>query len=154
MAAHQTPPSLGFPRQEYWSGWPFPSPTHESGKWKLKVKAKSCPTLSDPMDCSLLGSSVHGIFQAKSTGVGCHCLLCWLNKTWDKNCLSKPEEFFNDVSSDPCLEYHFAITQGSTMDRSGDKEGWRQMTLPGQHAWVEASHDFFHICSPHDMHGI
>ena len=27
--------------------------------------AQSCPTLSDPMDCSLLGSSVHGIFQAR-----------------------------------------------------------------------------------------
>ena len=27
--------------------------------------AQSCPTLSDPMDCSLPGSSVHGIFQAK-----------------------------------------------------------------------------------------
>ena len=26
--------------------------------------AQLCPTLSDPMDCSLLGSSVHGIFQA------------------------------------------------------------------------------------------
>ena len=24
-----------------------------------------CPTLSDPMDCSLTGSSVHGIFQAR-----------------------------------------------------------------------------------------
>ena len=35
-----------------------------------KVKSESaviqsCPTLSDPMDCSLQGSSVHGIFQAK-----------------------------------------------------------------------------------------
>ena len=36
---------------------------------------QSCPTLSDPMDCSLPGSSVHGIFPGKSTGVGCHCLL-------------------------------------------------------------------------------
>ena len=26
MAAHQAPPSLGFSRQEYWSGVPFPSP--------------------------------------------------------------------------------------------------------------------------------
>ena len=34
-------------------------------KWKVKVKVKSCPTLSDPMDCSLPGSSIHGIFQAK-----------------------------------------------------------------------------------------
>ena len=36
----------------------------------MKVKsekevAKSSPTLSDPMDCSLPGSSVHGIFQAR-----------------------------------------------------------------------------------------
>ena len=27
--------------------------------------AQSCPTLCDPMDCSLQGSSVHGIFQAR-----------------------------------------------------------------------------------------
>ena len=27
--------------------------------------AQSCPTLSDPMDCSLPGSSVHGIFEAR-----------------------------------------------------------------------------------------
>ena len=33
------------------------------GKSESKV-AQLCPTLSDPMDCSLPGSSVHGIFQA------------------------------------------------------------------------------------------
>ena len=59
--AHQAPPSLGFSRQEYWSGLPFPSPMHES---ESEV-AQSCSTLSDPMDCSLPGSSVHGIFQAR-----------------------------------------------------------------------------------------
>ena len=31
-AAHQAPPSLGFSRQEYWSGLPFPSPMYESEK--------------------------------------------------------------------------------------------------------------------------
>ena len=31
-AAHQAPPSMGFSRQEYWSGLPFPSPVHESEK--------------------------------------------------------------------------------------------------------------------------
>ena len=36
----------------------------------MKVKsesevAQSCPTLRDPMDCSLSGSSLHGIFQAR-----------------------------------------------------------------------------------------
>ena len=33
-------------------------------KVKVKVKSLSRPTLWDPMDCSLPGSSVHGIFQA------------------------------------------------------------------------------------------
>ena len=41
---------------------------HESNM-KAKVKesevAQSCPTLWDPMDCSLPGSSIHGIFQAR-----------------------------------------------------------------------------------------
>ena len=31
-AAHQASPSLGFSRQEHWSGLPFPSPVHESEK--------------------------------------------------------------------------------------------------------------------------
>ena len=31
-AGHQAPPSLGFSRQEHWSGLPFPSPMHESEK--------------------------------------------------------------------------------------------------------------------------
>ena len=35
-----------------------------NGKSESEV-AQSCPTLSDPMDCSLPGSSVHGIFQAR-----------------------------------------------------------------------------------------
>ena len=31
-AAHQASLSMGFSRQEHWSGLPFPSPMHESGK--------------------------------------------------------------------------------------------------------------------------
>ena len=59
----QAPLSLGFSRQEHWSGLPFPSPI-------MKVKsesevAQSCLTLRDPMDCSPPGSSFHGIFQAR-----------------------------------------------------------------------------------------
>ena len=70
MAAHQAPPSLGFSRQEHWSGLPFPSPMHESEKWKW-----SCSVVSD-------SSRPHGLqptrllcpwdFPGKSTGVGCH----------------------------------------------------------------------------------
>ena len=37
--------------------------------------AQSCLTLCNPVDCSLPGSSVHGDFSGKSTGVGCHFLL-------------------------------------------------------------------------------
>ena len=56
-------PSLGFSRQEHWSGLPFPFQC-------INVKSESevaqpCPTLCDPIDCSLSGSSVHGIFQAR-----------------------------------------------------------------------------------------
>ena len=66
-------PSLGFSRQEHWSGLPFPSPMHKSGKWKW-----SHSVMSD-------SSRPHGLqptrllypwdFPGKSTGVGCHCLL-------------------------------------------------------------------------------
>ena len=62
-AAHHAFPSLGVSRQEHCIGLPFPSPMHER-KSESEV-AQSCPTLSDPMDCSLPGSSIHGIFQAK-----------------------------------------------------------------------------------------
>ena len=73
MAAHQAPPSLGFSRQEHWSGVPPPSPMQESEKWK-----GSRPVVSD-------SSQAHGPqptrllhpwdFPGKSTGVGCHRLL-------------------------------------------------------------------------------
>ena len=42
---------MGFSRQEYWSGVP--------------LSLQLCPTLHDPMDCSLPGSSTHGILQAR-----------------------------------------------------------------------------------------
>ena len=54
-------PVLGFSRQEHWSGLPFPSPMHEN-------KSESRSVVSNPQrppDCSLPGSSVHGIFQAR-----------------------------------------------------------------------------------------
>ena len=73
MAAHQAPLSLGFSRQEHWSGLPLPSPMHESEKWKW-----SRSVMSD-------SQRPHGLqptrllrpwdFPGKGTGVGCHCLL-------------------------------------------------------------------------------
>ena len=76
-AAHQVPPSLGFSRQEHWSGLPFPSPMHESEKWKWSHSVVSH------------SSQPHGLqptrllrpwdFPGTSTGVGCHCLLWYLS---------------------------------------------------------------------------
>ena len=62
-AAHQAPLSLGFSRQNTGVGCQFLLQC-------MKVKSESevtqsCPTPSDPVDCSLPGSSVHGIFQAR-----------------------------------------------------------------------------------------
>ena len=42
MEAHRATLSLGFSRQEHWSGLPFPSPMHESEKWK-----GSCSVVSE-----------------------------------------------------------------------------------------------------------
>ena len=75
---------LGFPRQEYWSGLPFPSPgglpnlgiepespalqadflplsCQRSPQWSIQFSsvAQSCPTLCDPMSCSTPGLPVH-----------------------------------------------------------------------------------------------
>ena len=60
-AAHEAHLSLGFSRQEHWSGLPFPSPMHKSESEVAQLYL----TLRDPMDCSLPGSSVHGIFQVR-----------------------------------------------------------------------------------------
>ena len=90
----QAPPSLGFSRQEHWSGLPFPSlsdsmdcgppgsPVHgvfqakelewdaiafsNAGKWKVKVKVLSHVRLFSPMDCSPPGSCIPGILQART----------------------------------------------------------------------------------------
>ena len=57
-AAHQAPLSLGFSRQEYWNGLPFPSPMHAC----IHAKSlQSCLTVCDPVDSSPPGSSVHWI---------------------------------------------------------------------------------------------
>ena len=52
--------------------WGWQSPKASLLLWLV---AQSCPTLCDPMDCSLPGSFVHGDSPGKHTGVGCHALL-------------------------------------------------------------------------------
>ena len=83
MAAHQAPPFLGFSRQEHCSGLPFPSPMHESEKWKWSLSVVSNPQWLHGLQPTRLLRPWD--FPGKSTGVGCHCLL--LNKIIYIKCL-------------------------------------------------------------------
>ena len=70
-AGHQAPPYLGFSRKEHWSGLPFPSPMHESEKWKWSrsvVSDSKQPHRLQPTRLLRPWDS-----PGKSTGVGCHC---------------------------------------------------------------------------------
>ena len=85
--ACQAPLSMGFARQEYWSGLPFPSPgdlsdpqiqplslalagrlftTAPPGTAAAAKSLQSCLTLCDPIDGSPPGSSVPGTLQART----------------------------------------------------------------------------------------
>ena len=75
-AAHQAPPSLGFSRQEPWSGLPFPSSMHESEKWKWSRSVMSDSSRPHGLQPTRLLRSWD--FPGKSTGVGWHCLLLYL----------------------------------------------------------------------------
>ena len=51
----------------------------------LFLVTHSCPTLCNPMDCSLPASSIHGDSPGKNTGVGCHALLQGIFPTQELN---------------------------------------------------------------------
>ena len=67
------PPSLGFSRQEHWSGLPFPSPMHENEKWKGSHSVVSDSSRPHGLQLTRLLRPWH--FPGKSTGVGYQCLL-------------------------------------------------------------------------------
>ena len=64
-AAHQALPSLGFSRQEHWSGLTFPSPMHESEKWKGSHSVMSDSLQSHGL-CNPPGSPIPEILQART----------------------------------------------------------------------------------------
>ena len=70
MAAHQAPPSLGFFRQEHWSGLPFPSPMRESQKWKWSRSVVSDSWRPHGLQPTRLLCPWD--FPDKDTGVVCH----------------------------------------------------------------------------------
>ena len=82
MAAHQAPPSLGFSRQERWSGLPFPSPMQESEKCKWSRSSLSWVDSSRPHGLQPTRLLRPWDFPGKSTGWVCiafsdiYTLLC------------------------------------------------------------------------------
>ena len=80
MAAQQAPPSLGFSRQEHWSGLPFPSPMHESEKWRWSRSVVSNSQRPHGLQPTRLCRPWDS--PGKNTGVGCHFLLR-MYQQWD-----------------------------------------------------------------------
>ena len=146
MAAHQAPPSLGFSRQEHWSGLPFPSPMHESEKWKW-----SCSVVSN-------SQRPHGLqptrllrpwdFPGKSTGVGCHCLLQWMftaAKTWE------PAKHWQISGYKRCGTYVQWTTSYKNKEiMSSAATGWRRQWHPTPVLFPGKSHGWRCLvgCSP------
>ena len=78
----------GFSKRLMFPLWPFGRLLHDKPyPYTISVRdtyerhfvsaqlLESCPALCYPKDCSPPGSSVHGILQARNTGVSCHALL-------------------------------------------------------------------------------
>ena len=57
--------------------------------------AQSCPTLSDPMDCSLPGSSIHGIFQARVLDWGAIAFSIHASKVMLKILQARLQQYIN-----------------------------------------------------------
>ena len=109
----------------------------------MKVKSESevaqpCPTLSDPMDCSPPGSSVHGIFQARVLEWGgiafsCNCIVihqfnyCYgektpFNETWRQST--------NPTKGTHAVDHSTAMTRAS--GRTGEGRWMGKLQPPGR----------------------
>ena len=104
--AHQAPLSMGFSRQEYWSGFPYPppgdlldpriestspvSPALAGGFFTSAAATKSlqsCPTLCNPIDGSPPGSPVPGILQARTLEWVAISFSRASSQAWDQACI-------------------------------------------------------------------
>ena len=148
--AYQAPSSMGFSRQEHWSGLPFPSPMHESEKWKWSRSVM--PTrLLRPWD-----------FPGKSTGVGCHCLLLLVYSEVAQSCptlcnpmdCSPPGSSLHGIFQARILEWvAFSFSRGSSRPTDQTQVSCivgRRFTL-----WATREANFGHRCrlkSPKQLH--
>ena len=79
-AAQKAPPSLGFSRQDHWSGLPFPSPVQDSEKWKGSRSVVSDPQRPHGLQPTRL---LHPWdFPGKSTGCNLANFQCFKVLPW------------------------------------------------------------------------
>ena len=138
-AAHQALPSLGFSRQECWSGSPFPFPMHKSEKWKgsssvvsnsLQPHGLQPTRLLRPWD-----------FPGKSTGVGCHltsikCQICeWVCLQWtppdERSCLNECRQTLKILRNDTSLLLQVTKVGGDLLCR----KSYQRVTKRTEESW-------------------
>ena len=103
----------------------------------LCLVTQSCPTLCDPMDCSLPGTSVYGDSPAKNTGLGCHAFLQRIFPTQGLNsCLLPCRQIF----------YHWATRESLVSEDATYK---KIFSFFNQFSSVSQSRLYF--CAPIDF---
>ena len=73
-AAHQAPPSMGFSRQEYWSGVPSPSPSKEQMSFNLMAAVTICSGFGAQENKVSHCFHCFPFYLPRSDGSGCHDL--------------------------------------------------------------------------------
>ena len=92
------------------------------------LTAQLCPSLSRSLDWSPPSSSVHGIFQARITGMGCHFLL---------------QGIFSIQGLNPCFLHHRQILY--LLSQQGSLGAWESQTSEGKESsslielWLQKS---------------
>ena len=97
---------------------------------------QSCPTLSDPTDCSPPGSSVYGILQVRILEWGCHFFLQGIFPTQGLNLgLSHCEQTLFQLSHQTLLTHHKSLINDTICYSEG-----RGSRLKIQKRWGEVIH--------------
>ena len=106
----------------------------------LGLVTQSCPTVCDPMDCNPPGSSGHGHFLGKNTGVGCHALLQGIFPTHG----SKPMFLMSLALAGGFLTTSATLEASLSLDNS-DKIAWAKKRNRGNRVLCVSSKLYFEV---------